>query len=59
MKNGDPRIKDISEPRDEQYPELDEFYLFLEIENKKKILAENSEITEVIFLYSEGFAEEP
>jgi hypothetical protein len=59
MKNGDPRIKDISEPRDEQYPELDEFYLFLEIENKKKILAENSEITEVIFLYSKGFAEEP
>jgi hypothetical protein len=57
MKNGDPRIRDLVEPRDEKYPELNEFYLFLELENKKKIKGENSEITEVLFLYSEGFAE--
>jgi hypothetical protein len=59
MKNGDPRLDDITEPRDEVFPELDDFYLFLVLENKKKTLAENSEITEVIWLYSEGFAEEP
>lgn len=57
MKNGDPRIRDLTEPRDEKFPELNEFYLFVELENKKKIQGENSEITEVLFLYSEGFAE--
>jgi len=57
MKNGDPRSKDLAEPRDEVFPELNEFYLFLVLENKKKTQAENSEITEVLFLYSEGFAE--
>ncbi|MBS0000422.1 MAG: hypothetical protein KFF73_15680 [Cyclobacteriaceae bacterium] len=57
MKNGDPRLRDIVGPRDEEYPELDEFYLFLELENKKKTQGENSEITQVLFLYSEGFAE--
>lgn len=58
IRNGDPRIKDITFPRDEEFPELDQFYLFLELENKKKTQAENSEITQVIFLYSTGFAEE-
>ncbi len=57
MKNGDPRIKDLVGPRDERFPELKEFYLFLELENKKKIQGENSEITEVLFLYSEGFVD--
>lgn len=57
MKNGDPRKTDISNARDKVNPELKGFYLFLELENKEKISGENSVITEVILLYSEGYAE--
>ena len=57
MKNGDPRLEDVNEPRDNVYPELENFYLFLVLENKNKIIAENSEITQVMYLYSEGFAD--
>lgn len=57
MKNGDPRIEDKVNPRDDKFPELKEFYLFLELENKKKSQGENSEITEILLLYSEGFDE--
>ena len=55
MRNGDYRINSIPNPRDEKYPELQGYYLFLQLENKAKKQAENGVITEIILLYSEGY----
>jgi hypothetical protein len=57
MKNGDPRAKNISNPRDDVFPELKGFYLFLQLENKNKPDAEGGKLTEILLMYSEGFAE--
>ena len=56
MKNGDPRFKDNFDPRDEVYPELDGYYLFLHLENKIQPEAEGGRLTEILLMYSEGFA---
>jgi len=56
MKNGDPRFKDYFDPRDEFYPELDGYYLFLHLENKNQPEAEGGRLTEILLMYSEGFA---
>ncbi len=57
MPDGDPRNEGVSSPRDEKFPELKDFYLFLELENKKKSPGENSEITHVLLMYAEGYPE--
>ena len=56
MKNGDPRFKENFDPRDEAYPELDGYYLFLHLENKNRPEAEGGRLTEILLMYSEGFA---
>ena len=55
MRNASLEKMDEINPRDEVFPELDGFYLFLELEDKEKRQAENSTITESYLLYSEGF----
>jgi hypothetical protein len=57
MKNGDPRTKNISNPRDDVYPELKGFYLFLQLENKRKVEQEGGILTEILLMYSEGYLE--
>jgi hypothetical protein len=57
MRNASLEERDVSNPRDEIFPELKGFYLFLELEDKEKKQAENSVITETYLLYSEGFPE--
>ena len=57
MKNGDPRAENIPNQRDIDFPELAGFYLFLELENKKKVEQEGGLLTEVLLLYAEGYAE--
>lgn len=57
MKNGDPRTQSISNPRDNAYPELKGFYLFIELENKRKVEQEGGLLTEILTMYSEGYAE--
>lgn len=57
MKNGDPRAKEISNPRDDAYPELKGYYLFLHLENKEKREAEGGLLTELLYMYAEGYAE--
>jgi hypothetical protein len=57
MKNGDPRAKEIPNQRDVDFPELEGFYLFIELENKKKVEQEGGLLTESLLMYSEGYAE--
>jgi hypothetical protein len=57
MKNGDPRAKGISNPRDDAFPELKGYYLFLHLENKQKREAEGGLLTEFLYLYAEGYPE--
>jgi hypothetical protein len=57
MKNGDPRAKNLTNPRDNAFPELRGYYLFLQLENKKKIEQEGGLITEILLMYAEGYAE--
>ena len=56
MKNGDPRFKDYFDPRDEAYPELDGYYLFLHLENKTQLEVEGGRLTEKLLMYSDGYA---
>lgn len=58
MKNGDPRTKNISNPRDDAFPELKGYYLFLRMENKKRVEQEGGILTEVLQMYAEGYAED-
>jgi hypothetical protein len=57
MKNGDPRIKNIDNPRDDAFPELKGYYLFLQLENKYKPDVEGGKLTEILLMYSEGYAD--
>ena len=57
MKNGDPRAQHLSNPRDNAYPELKGFYLFIELENKRKVEQEGGILSETLLMYSEGYAE--
>ena len=57
MKNGDPRAKELYNPRDDIFPELKGYYLFLHLENKQKKEAEGGILTEFLYMYSEGYAE--
>ena len=58
MKNGSILDKEKSNPRDEVFPELKGFYLFLELEKKQKTDIEGSTVTEIYLLYAEGYPEE-
>jgi len=55
MRNGDYRINTIPNPRDQKFPELQGYYLFLQLENTAEKQAENGVITEILLLYSEGY----
>jgi hypothetical protein len=55
MRNGDYRINTIPNPRDQNFPELQGYYLFLQLENKAKKQVENGILTEILLLYSEGY----
>jgi len=57
MKNGDPRAKSITNPRDDAFPELNGYYLFLQLENKNKSDAEGGKLTEILLMYAEGYAD--
>ena len=57
MKNGDPRIKGTTNPRDNTFPELKGYYLFLQLENKRKPDVEGGKLTEILLMYSEGYAD--
>lgn len=55
MKNGDPRFQNLNNPRDQVFPELDGFYLFLHLENKNRPEVEDGRLIERILMYSEGY----
>jgi len=57
MKNGDPRAKNIPNARDEAFPELNGYYLFLHLKNKKRPNVEGGRLTEFLLMYAEGYAE--
>jgi len=57
MRNGDPRFKDYNDPRDQVFPELDGYYLFLHLENKHRPEVEGGRLTEIILMYSEGYTD--
>ncbi len=56
MRDGSLIDDDQNNPRNEAFPELDGFFLFIELEDKEKRSGENSVITETYLMYSEGFA---
>jgi hypothetical protein len=58
MKNGDPRAENISNPRDQAFPELDGYYLFLRLENKNRPEVEGGILTETLLMYAEGYIDE-
>lgn len=57
MKNGDPRTKNLTNQRDNAFPELKGFYLFLKLENKKRIEQEGGLLKEILLMYAEGYPE--
>jgi len=58
MKNGDPRAQNISNPRDQAFPELDGYYLFLHLENKNRPKVEGGRLTETLLMYAVGYIDE-
>jgi hypothetical protein len=57
MKNGDPRFRNYDDPRDDVFPELDGYYLFLHLENKNRPEVEGGRLTERLLMYSEGYTD--
>ena len=58
MKNGDPRFKDFTNPRDNTFPELKGYYLFLHLENKNRPEVEDGRLTEILLMYAEGYSDQ-